>query len=165
MSRRLRQLVAVTACTAAAACCAYAGLAAAAAAPGASAHSCWTSTSLHNGASLEPVAGRTEPSVLVQRLLTRFGDTSFVKRIELASPPPYTFQHQWWRRNPPPSDALWAYIAAPALRESKISDNGLGARMLGTWEVELVQRALRDEFCGAGGPPLIGTTVNGQLDR
>jgi hypothetical protein len=108
------------------------------------------------------------PAALAQRVLDRLGDARFVHRVELGKPPPITFQHTgYWSRGRPPSDAIWAYIAAPQARESSIrADDPGSARTyrLAHWEAQLVKGALRDEFCAAGGPPLVGWTISGQRD-
>jgi hypothetical protein len=159
-------IVATVAAAIATATCAAIAVAAAPSASKATAHSCWTQESLQPGRTLEPVSAGVDPDALARRVLARLGDSRLVKRIELAPPPPYTFQHGWWRHNLPPKDALWAYISAPDARAPRGPDARSNVSwMLGNWEVELVRRALRDEFCGAGGPPLVGTTVNGLLDK
>ena len=132
--------------------------------------SCWTrpfgsgvmrfAPSAKRSARPTPVAS----AVIVQRLLARFGDRSFVDRIELGSPPPITLMHLrgYYAGARPPANALWAYIAAPAATVQ------LGARpnptqvrdqFIAGWEARLVAGALRDDFCAAGGRPLVGWTI------
>jgi hypothetical protein len=137
-------------------------------------HSCWSRPPVGLGVmrfapsfALRRSGRPTPPDEIVRRLLARFGDRSFVRRIELGSPPPLTLMHLkgWYGGRRPPRDALWAYIAAPAavtprdptsrqLREWSIAD----------WEVQLVRGALRDEFCAFGGRPLVGWSVS-SVDR
>jgi hypothetical protein len=97
----------------------------------------------------------TAPTVIVRRLLARFGDRRFIRRIELGPPPPRTLQHV----PRPPSDALWAYIYAPAASDVPASHPKPGEHMVAQWEAGLVSGALRDDFCAAGGRPLAGATV------
>ena len=132
---------------------------------GPSAHSCWTAASGGPAPELSTAgAARVASDVLATHLLARLGDSRFVTGIHLAPPPPYTFQHTgYWRNGRPPDDALWAYIAAPQAR-APVRDGGpdaLSVFVQASWEVGLVRRALRDVFCGAGGPPLVGSTVPG----
>jgi hypothetical protein len=87
-------------------------------------------------------------------VLGRLGDDRFVRRIEIGKPPPITFQHTgYWGRSRPPADALWAYISAPAPNGARPPATDYE---LASWEVSLVTGALRDEFCAAGGRPLVG---------
>jgi hypothetical protein len=125
------------------------------------ASSCWTRP-FGGGRPLEaapsePVeSSRTPPGAkeLVRRLVTRFGDRRFVKRIEIASPPPITLQHLrgYFAGVRPPADAVWAYVAAPIPKRA-------GEQMIAQWEAGLVVGALRDDFCAAGGAPLVGWSI------
>jgi hypothetical protein len=101
------------------------------------------------------------PAAVLRRLLTRFGDRRFVRRIELASPPPRVSRHLkgWFAGQRPPGDALWAYLAVPALAQR--AHVAAEAGMIAEWEASLVGGAIRDELCAAGGPPLVGWTVVG----
>jgi hypothetical protein len=107
----------------------------------------------------------TPPREIVRRMLARFGDRSLVGRVELGPPPPVTFMHLhgWYADERPPRDALWAYIAAPAAVRTPPehpTPKELRDFMVADWEVRLVEGALRDEFCAAGGPPLVGWSVS-----
>jgi hypothetical protein len=109
------------------------------------------------------------PAQLVQQLLARLGDRRYVHRIELGPPPPLTLQHLkgWYTGARPPADALWAYIAAPAAVatlpiHAKVAAGR--ASDLAQWETGLVEGALRDEFCAAGGRPLVGWSVSGRTE-
>jgi len=71
-------------------------------------------------------------------------------------------------RKEPPKDALWAYIDAPrSLGASRPPPNDDAEEVakwtLTEWEVDLLWGALRDEFCLAGGRPLVGYSVSGQI--
>jgi len=136
------------------------------------AHSCWTRppnpvavTQVAPSYAPRRTAHPTPPRELLRRVLARFGDRSFVRRVELGPPPPVTFMHLkgWYDNERPPRDALWAYIAAPAavrpLPEHP-TPKELRDYMLAGWEVGLLEGALRDEFCAAGGRPLVGWSVS-----
>jgi hypothetical protein len=154
--------------------CAAVGLAGPSAVPKVFAHSCWTRPTpglspLTGAPSVFPTAvpAPVPPAALARRVLDRLGDTRFVKGITLAAPPPITFQHSGhWGRTRPPKDALWAYISVPQAREParEAEAESLSTWMLAKWEAELVRGALRDEFCAAGGAPLVGSTVNGSRE-
>jgi hypothetical protein len=107
---------------------------------------------------------RAAPSALVRRLLRRLGDRRFVRRIVLAPPPPVTLRHLrgYFGGLRPPRDALWAYVAAPAATAplgAHPSPAQVGRQLLAEWEAALAVGALRDDFCAAGGPPLVGWTT------
>lgn len=113
-----------------------------------------------------PVAHPTAPAELVRRVLLRFGDHRFVLRIELGPPPPIVLRHArgYFGDVRPPRDSLWAYIAAPKAserRSTRPTPKRAGELMLARWEAELIAGALRDDFCAAGGRPLVGWTVIG----
>lgn len=105
----------------------------------------------------------TPPAQLVKRLLARFGDHRLVQRIELGSPPPITLQHLkgYFAGARPPTDALWANIAAPTAtaRLRNPTPAQVGEQMLAQWEADLVAGALRDDFCAASGRSLVGWTI------
>jgi hypothetical protein len=135
-----------------------------------SALSCWTRP-FGGGAPLRsapsaPVAARASglaPQTIVKRLLARLGDRRYVKRVVL-SPPPITLEHLrgYFAGARPPKDALWAYVAAPAatqLLPVHASRAQTGRQMVAQWEASLVVGGLRDDFCAAGGAPLVGWTV------
>jgi hypothetical protein len=110
-------------------------------------------------------ARATSPDELVRRLLARFGDRSFIHGIEIGAPPPERERRTQPRRDLP-KDALWAYISAPKALQAAPADPSpeeQRARDLAEWEVELIQGALRDDFCRAGGRPLVGWSVSGQF--
>jgi hypothetical protein len=122
------------------------------------ASSCWTRP-FGGGPPLqvapsEPVRPSSRPpsaQELVRRLVARFGDRRSVQRVELGSPPPITLQHLrgYFAGVRPPANAVWAYVAAPAAAK----------QLLAQWEAGLVVGALRDDFCAAGGAPLVGWTI------
>jgi hypothetical protein len=108
----------------------------------------------------------TPPAEIVRRVLARFGDRSFVRRIALGPPPPITLMHLkgWYNGVRPPRDGLWAYVAAPAAVQP-LPEHPTPKRardyMLADWEMQLLAGALRDEFCSAGGRPLVGWSLSG----
>ncbi len=108
------------------------------------------------------------PAEIIRRLLERFGDRRYVRRIELGPPPPLTLQHLkgYYAGARPPADALWAYIAAPVANTElppHPTTAQAGAQLTAGWEADLVAGALRDDFCAAGGRPLVGWSVSGTL--
>jgi hypothetical protein len=66
-----------------------------------------------------------------------------------------------------PKDALWAYVDAPhssgGSGRSPGNPAALGKAVLSHWEVDLFFGALRDDFCRAGGRPLAGYSVGGEV--
>jgi len=63
----------------------------------------------------------------------------------------------------PPANASWAYIDAPMASvqpTAQSSADDLRAYVLAEWEARLVGGALRDDFCSAGGRPLVGWSVS-----
>ena len=109
-------------------------------------------------------AAKAAPAELVRDLLARFGDRRYVKRIEIGRPPPITLHHLpgYFAGRQPPANALWAYIAAPAVTArlaGKPAPQQVGVQMRAQWEADLVAGALRDDFCDAGGAPLVGWTI------
>jgi hypothetical protein len=114
---------------------------------------------------LPPPRVTPQPEAIVRRVLERFGDRRFIERIELGKRPPITFQHTgYFRRSQPPVDALWAWVAAPAARRpGEPSSQRTSDYALASWEVTLVMGALRDEFCAAGGRPLVGWSFDGSV--
>ena len=104
--------------------------------------------SVARGAERPATRQPSRAGVIVRTLLSRFGDRRFVHRIVLTSPPPITLQHLrgYYAGARPPADALWAYVGATST-------------MLGQWEASRAAGALRDDFCAAGGRPLVGWTT------
>jgi hypothetical protein len=129
-------------------------------------HSCWsrpgTRGSVTRSAPSIPAlqtARPTPPAELVRRLLSRFGDRSLIHAIEIGARPPPRIRHP---KTDPPDDALWAYISAPLAVQTSpphISPEEAEARALAYWELNLIQGALRDDFCRAGGRPLVGWSL------
>jgi hypothetical protein len=100
----------------------------------------------------------TPPSEIVSRLLARFGDRRFVRAIRVGElPPRKQTKGVFPGRRRPPGDALWAYLTV-------VAGEGRRAAALAQWETELVEGALRDDFCSAGGRPLVGASVGDVLD-
>jgi hypothetical protein len=104
------------------------------------------------------------PAEIVRRLLSGFGDRRYVLRVELGSPPPITLEHLrgYYASARPPANALWAYVSAPAATQRLPTHPAAAqveAEMVAEWEAGLVVGALRDDFCAAGGSPLVGWTI------
>ena len=135
-----------------------------------SSHSCWGRPDLATGpmrtapsAPNRPVSHRTPPQALAQRVLARFGDRTLIRGVRIGPPPRRTQPYRPMKD--PPRDASWAYIDAP-LSSSASAPNDpalLGKRALSEWEVDLFFGALRDDFCQAGGRPLVGYSVAGRV--
>ena len=119
--------------------------------------------------SLPVQAGRrVQPTELVRRALARLGDESAIKGIKIGpAPPRRIIRHRFPGKRPPP-DGLWAYVSAPdashAQSPNRTSEQKRAAH-LALWEVALVVGALRDDFCRAGGPPLVGWTLAGDVPQ
>lgn len=138
------------------------------------ARSCWTRPSPGGGTGLLRAApsyrakrlSSLRPAAIADRLLARLGDRRYIHRIELGPPPPLVLTHRkgWFAGARPPSDALWAYIAAPAAVATLPSHpdaDAVQAQTIAEWESELVEGGLRDALCAAGGAPLVGWTTSG----
>lgn len=135
------------------------------------AHACWTrhpfpGPPLRVAPSFAPPrrAHAVPPRLVVSRLLARFGDRSLVRGVTLSRPPAITLTHLkgYYGGRRPPRDALWATIAAPAANTdlgASPSPQQVLLQARAQWEAQLVAGALRDDFCAAGGPPLVGWTV------
>jgi hypothetical protein len=135
-----------------------------------SARSCWTrpfgSGVMRAAPSAKPSLHPQPrpPAVLVRGLLARLGDRRLVHAIQVGPPPPITLMHLrgYFAGARPPADALWAYIAAPAA-SARLGVHPTPAQVrdqfVAGWEAGLVAGALRDDFCAAGGRPLVGWTV------
>jgi hypothetical protein len=91
-------------------------------------------------------------------------DAAGVLHVELAPPPPIALQHLrgYFAGARPPANALWAFVGAPVatrILPTHASSGQVEAQAIGEWEVGLVVGALRDDFCAAGGRPLVGWTI------
>jgi hypothetical protein len=132
--------------------------------------SCWarptTSPSITRAAPSLQVSRHTRPAPpeeLVRRLLARLGDRSIIRDIEIDAPPPARLLRHVFPGEKPPANALWAYIDAPRASGqsgTRSSPEDARAHALAQWEATLVGGALRDDFCAAGGRPLVGWTVS-----
>jgi hypothetical protein len=110
----------------------------------------------------QPSAQSIPPARIVRRLLARFGDRRYVRGIEIGTPPPRRLIKGFFRSRPPPRNAAWAYIDAPLASQLTTGPVGLSekrARARAYWEVQLIGGALRDDFCDAGGRPLVGWSI------
>ena len=131
--------------------------------------SCWTrpfggGRPLQAAPSYATALRRVEPAQLVRQILARFGDRRYVLRVELAPPPAITLQHLrgYFAGVRPPADALWAFVSAPTATQQPATPPAPGRvpeQMIAEWEAELVVGGLRDDFCAAGGAPLVGWTI------
>ena len=139
-------------------------------------HSCWTRP-FGRGTVPVPMAAApshaapatahpTAPAVLVKRFVARFGDRSYIRSIRIGALPEMVSKHPrptWFGSGKTPKDALWAYLTvrhSNALGAPR-GQAGNRARMIADWETILVEGALRDDFCAAGGRPLVGWSIDG----
>jgi len=92
------------------------------------------------------------PAEIVRRFLARFGDRRYIHSITFATPPPavgenvrylYSYGH-------PPADQLKVVIHTRRAKGLTRLERDIAA-----WETGLVFGALRDDFCSAGGAPLV----------
>jgi hypothetical protein len=117
--------------------------------------------------SLPARAGRAvQPAELARRVLARLGDGSAVRAIEIGAPPPRSMTKGAFPGKRPLRDGVWAYISAPdasVLQARNTTPEQKRAAQLARWEAALVGGALRDEFCSAGGPPLVGWTLSREV--
>jgi hypothetical protein len=100
----------------------------------------------------------TPPAQIVRRFLARFGDRRYVRSITLG-PAPAVVGHGFLADAHPPADALHADIHAPLANYENQAPHPTPAQHLeygiAEFEAGLVGGALRDDFCSAGGVPLI----------
>ena len=130
-------------------------------------HSCWgrswstanpkvwsVAPSVFSPAPARPIA----PAELVGRLLARLGDDRFVVGANLGAPP--AFPPSYFGVTRRPADALWAYLvrSQPTTTGAAPTPDEIVSRTLADWEAGLVVGALRDDFCAAGGRPLVGAS-------
>lgn len=108
-----------------------------------------------------PRAHPTPPAVIARRFLARFGDRRYLRSITFspALPAVGSRVHVYYWGGHPPADALQAKIAPPAANTRSESQHPSPTqsltRNIAGWEAELVGGALRDDFCSAGGAPLV----------
>jgi len=108
----------------------------------------------------------TPPAEIVRRLLARFGDRTYVHRIDIGAPPPRSQLKGVFPGRRPPSDALWASIDGPYAIDgppTTASAAEAAARTRAQWETELIGGALRDDFCSARGRSLVGWSIGDQV--
>jgi hypothetical protein len=133
-------------------------------------HSCWgrpfpkgsdgTVSQVAPSYAPQPRAHPIRPAVVASRLLSRFGDSRYVRSITFAAAPPAVGGrvHTYYGGGHPPADALTASVnvratipsAASHPSPTEILDNAVA-----NWEADLVGGALRDDLCAAGGAPLV----------
>ncbi len=106
-------------------------------------------------------AHATPPVEIVQRFLARFGDRRYIRSITLGPSPAAigTTIRAYFGDSHPPADALHAYIHAPLANYEDQAPHATPAQHLkygiAEFEAGLVGAALRDDFCSAGGVPLV----------
>jgi hypothetical protein len=127
-------------------------------------HSCWARPSAFDNGGVMQAApsvfptskSETTPPEIAASLLARLGDRRFVRSIRIGQPP---------GRGPFPKDALWAYISVTAAARPPEGSSPSEAAVLvweqAQWELQLVTAGLIDDFCAAGGSPLVGWTYPG----
>jgi hypothetical protein len=134
-------------------------------------HSCWTRPFIRGSLpTVERVAPSyapaprsraIAPAVVAQRLLARFGDRRYIRSITFAAAPPAIGSrvHVYYAGGHPPTDALTATVHSDGAQppsghptpSQSISD------AIVSYEAGLVDGALRDDMCAAGGAPLVST--------
>ncbi|HUZ15028.1 MAG TPA: hypothetical protein VMU72_02480 [Gaiellaceae bacterium] len=140
-------------------------------------HSCWgrpngsvTPKSVGSAPSYAapPRAHPTPPAEIVRRFLARFGDRRYVRSITLGAAPAAigTAIRDFYGGSHPPADALHAYIDAPLANYKNQAPHPRPAQSLAygiaEFEAGLVGGALHDDFCSAGGAPLISWSGEAQ---
>lgn len=101
------------------------------------------------------------PKEIARRFLARFGDPRYIRSITFRPAPPAVGSrvHVLYAGGHPPADALQAHISVPAANEQAQPPHPSHAQNLvygiADWESQLVGGALRDDFCAAGGAPLV----------
>lgn len=106
-------------------------------------------------------ADSTPPGEIVRRFLARFGDRRYIRAIKLGPAPRAVGSniHVLYANGHPPADALEAFVRAPLANDRNGPTRPTPAQSLASgiahWEAGLVSGALRDDFCSAGGAPLI----------
>ncbi len=141
-------------------------------------HSCW-GRPLPSGVKRRSLAGAapsyapaprahaTPPVEIVRRFLARFGDRRYIRSITLGPSPAAigTKTPTVFGDSRPPADALHAYIHAPLANYKNQAPHATPAQHLAyglaEFEAGLVGGALRDDFCAAGGVPLISWSGSG----
>ncbi|HEU5244865.1 MAG TPA: hypothetical protein VFU33_10735 [Gaiellaceae bacterium] len=134
-------------------------------------HSCWARPfgkgvvhSVESNAPSYPPAPRAHPippKKIARRFLARFGDRRYLRSVTFSPAPPAVGRrvHVLYAGGHPPRDALEAHISVPAANERAEPRHPSHARNLtfgiADWESQLVGGALRDDFCAAGGAPLV----------
>jgi hypothetical protein len=130
--------------------------------------SCWTRpfgrVERQPAPSYAPAPRKTalEPKEVVARFLSRFGDRRYIHSIAIGPVPALELRN--WHSNfivHPPEDALWATISVPRADRVGASKERPSEEMIAEWEAGLAEAALRDDFCAAGGSPLVGWTTPG----
>jgi hypothetical protein len=108
-----------------------------------------------------PRAHPISPRAIARRFLARFGDRRYLRSITFSPAPPAVGRrvHVLYAGGHPPADALQAHISVPAANErAQPRHPGHGRNLtfgIADWESQLVGGALRDDFCAAGGAPLV----------
>ncbi len=113
-----------------------------------------------------PQRHHVSPAEIVRRFLARFGDRRYIHSITFRAPPPPVGHniHVLYAGGHPPADQLDAVIHAPLanqyadVRRTPAQNLTYG---IAEWEAGLVFGALRDDFCSAGGAPLVWASGDG----
>jgi hypothetical protein len=135
-------------------------------------HACWArpspggATGVMRFAPSIVVARPLSEAEIVRGLLARFGDRRYLRRIELGPVPRLVLQHHGYFGDArPPADARWVWLQVRDVGE--ISRHPRPAAVIRNfvagWERDLAIGGLRDDFCAAGGAPLVGWSVNGRV--
>jgi hypothetical protein len=106
-------------------------------------------------------AHTTPPAQIVRRFLARFGDRRYIRSITLGPSrvADGTTTRAYFGDSHPPAAALHAFIHAPLANYVNQAPHATAAQHvaygIAEFEAGLVGGALRDDFCTAGGAPLI----------
>jgi hypothetical protein len=133
-------------------------------------HSCWTRPfirgTVHSVYSVAPSyapAPRSHPippATVASRLLARFGDHRYIRAITFAPAPLAVGSNVrvLYAGGHPPKDALTATVVSAGSQPSGHPTPSQSlATAIASYEAGLVDGALRDEMCAAGGAPLVST--------
>jgi hypothetical protein len=134
--------------------------------PALSPHACWARHTL-GGAVIPARPGPAArparaPHAIVESFLRRFGDRTVLASARTTLVPDAAAADSGlFGKDRPPRDARWLSITTRLASGTGL--HGPAAGMLKDFEVDLTIGALRDDFCTAGGPPLVGWSVDGDI--
>ena len=131
-------------------------------------HSCWADAT-HRGVLRTapsylppPMRRHLRPAEIARRFLAHFGDRRYIQSLALTSSRPAYLMNPIFRFHPP-ADGLSVIEHAPLadLGDAKATPNDALVHGIASWEAGLVFGGLRDDFCSAGGVPLVSAYGHG----